>query len=117
MYTEAYQLAEKIYKALDRKSALEITTIDVSELTSLTEVFVIATASNVKQVQALADEVEESLEKEGKGWMLARKEGYDTAKWILLDYSNVIVHILYKEDAEFYRLDKLWHDGTMVEFA
>lgn len=109
---ESVQLAQKIYTALSKKKFNDIEVLDVHELTSLTDLFMIVIADNNRQSKALADEIEYVLEEEQI--YATRKEGYATANWILLDYDNVIVHILCKEDAEFYGLDRLWRDATVI---
>lgn len=108
------ELAKKVYKILDKKKIDNIEALDVHELTALTDIFIIAIANNTRMTKALADEVEYLLDQEGIH--VNRKEGYQTASWILMDYQNVIVHILYKEDAEFYSLDRLWQDGKTIIF-
>jgi ribosome-associated protein len=107
-------LAKRIYDAINSKSPISIDVLDVHQLTTLTDIFIIAVANNIRQTQAIADEIEEVLTEERVP--LLQKEGHTTAKWILLDYGTVIVHILYKEDATFYALDRLWKDAKKVTF-
>ncbi len=107
-------LAKQIYDAINRKKAVNIEVLDVHQLTTLTDIFIIATANNIRQTQAIADEIEEVLTKEQI--ILKQKEGYTTAKWILLDYGNIIVHILHEEDASFYALGRLWKDAKSITF-
>lgn len=114
MNDNSIELAKKIYKIIASKKVENIEVLDVHELTTLTDIFVIAIANNTRQTKALADEIEFILNQEGIG--INRKEGYQTASWILMDYQNVIIHILYKEDAEFYSLDRLWQDGKIIIF-
>ncbi|MDF2593844.1 MAG: iojap-like protein [Clostridia bacterium] len=108
-------LAEKIYDIINSKSASSIQILDVHELTTLTDIFIIAVASNIRQTQAIADEIEKVLTSD-KELILLQKEGGSTAKWILLDYGYVIVHILHQEDAAFYALDRLWKDAKVITF-
>lgn len=108
-------LAKKIYDIINGKSASSIQILDVHELTTLTDVFIIAVASNIRQTQAIADEIEKVLTSD-KELILLQKEGGSTAKWILLDYGYVIVHILHQEDAAFYALDRLWKDAKVITF-
>ncbi|MGL4800554.1 MAG: ribosome silencing factor [Cellulosilyticaceae bacterium] len=112
---ECLRDAEKIYKILDAKKLESIQALDVHELTAIADVFIIAVASNTRATKALADELEFRLEHEDDMFVY-RKEGYDTAGWILLDYGHIIVHILFKDDAEFYGLDRLWHDAKELIF-
>ncbi len=101
-------------KALDDKRGTDIEVLKVADLTSLTEYFVIATASATTQVKAMADEVEFVLKHD---YDLAPHhiEGHDSARWILLDYGFAVVHVFLEEARDFYGLEKLWKDATPVE--
>lgn len=114
MNTSTHELGKEIVKALEKKIAVSIEALDVHELTPLADLFIIAVASNVRQTQAMSDEVEETLSQ--LGYETVHKEGYQSATWILLDYGQVIVHILEEENAQFYGLDRLWKDAPKVEF-
>lgn len=109
------QDANKIFKILDSKKLDHLEVLDVHELTTLADIFVIAVANNTRATKALADELEFRLEHEEQMYVY-RKEGYDTATWILMDYGHIIVHILFKDDAEFYGLERLWHDAKTLIF-
>lgn len=114
MSNEAILLAQKIHHILDNKKLESIEVLDVHEITTLADIFIIVIGANTRQTKALADELEDALLEENI--KVHQKEGYDTANWILMDYDNVIVHVLYKEDAEFYGLDRLWQDGKIILF-
>ena len=114
MHNESILLAQKIYHILDNKKLDDIQVLDVHEITTLADIFIIVTGSNTRQTKALVDELEDALSEENID--VIQKEGYQTANWILMDYGNVIVHVLYKEDAEFYGLDRLWQDGKTILF-
>ena len=102
-----------IYDALDEKKANRISIIDIKEISDVADYFVIASGSNINQVQALADNVEEKLdEAEIKGRKI---EGYKNAEWILMDYNEIVIHIFTEDQREFYGLDKIWEDGKTVE--
>lgn len=107
-------LALKIAKALDEKKAEDIQVLDVLELTSLAEYFVICNGTSSTQVKALSDEVQEQMTK--IGIEPHHIEGERGGNWVLLDYDGVIVHIFYRETREFYKLDKLWNDAEKVDF-
>ncbi len=98
-----------IARHLDNKKAREVTVLKVSGLTILADYFVICSAPSTTQVRALADSLEETMEASGE--QLLKKEGKQGLNWILLDYSDVIVHIFYQETREFYGLEKLWADA------
>ena len=110
---KSQKIAECIYKAIQSKNESEIKVLNVMDITTLADIFVIATAPNSRLVAALADEVEHKLAE--AGYMCTAKEGYNTARWILLDCQGVIVHLFHEEEAEFYKLDKLWSDGKVME--
>lgn len=103
---------DNIVKALDTKKATDIKVLNVSNLTTLTDYFIIATGNSDKQVQALSDFVEETMDKEGK--FLINREGYNTAEWVLLGYDDAIVHIFRGEIREFYALEHIWKDAPEI---
>lgn len=104
-----------IVKALDSKKATDIKVLDVKNLTTLTDYFVIATGNSDKQVQALSDFVEETMEKYEKSFI--NKEGYNTAEWVLIGYDDVIVHIFQKEIRDFYAIEHIWKDAPEVDIT
>ena len=110
---EARELTKLLIEALEDKKAEDIRVIDISKVSVIADYFVIASGNNRNQVQALADNVAETCGRAG----VAEKqiEGYDSANWILMDYSDVIVHIFSKEDRLFYDLDRIWRDGVLIE--
>lgn len=107
------ELVKQIVKALDGKKADKIDVIQISDLTIISDYFVIASANNTTHVKALADEVEFELKNSGRA--TARVEGYQNANWIVLDYSDVVVHVFYEETRNFYNLEKLWSDGKKID--
>ena len=109
------ELSKKIAGYLDTKKAKDIKIIKIDDLTVVTDYIVIATGTSTTQVKALADEVDFMVDKE-LGKQPARVEGYESKTWILLDYETVIVHVFHPQAREYYNLDKLWADGTEIEF-
>ena len=105
-------IAKEIIKALDEKKAEDIKTLDISNVSVMADYFIIASGNNRNQLQAICDNVIEKLHKTGHD--LKQVEGYDTANWILMDYSDVIVHIFDKENRLFYDLERIWSDGKEV---
>ena len=101
-------------EALADKKADDIKVIDISEVSSLADYFVIAGGLNRNQVQAMADNVEETL---GRKLELSPKqiEGYSSANWILMDYRDVVIHIFDQENRRFYDLARIWRDGKEVD--
>ncbi len=112
-FERSNKIAKYIYHAIKSKTEEEIKVLNVTEITTIADIFVIVTAGNTRAVAGLADEVEEKLEEQG--YVQIAKEGYNTARWILLDFNGVMVHIFHKEEAEFYNLDKLWSDGEIMD--
>ena len=108
-------LGKKIAEILDAKKAENVQLLNVVELTTLAECFVIASGNSSTQVATLADEVEEQMTKLGIEPHHV-EGGRGNTNWILLDYDGVIVHIFHREAREFYNLDKLWSDAEKVEF-
>ncbi len=101
------------YAASD-KLATDIVLIDVSERLAITDVFVIATGSNERQVEAIVDAVEEQLR--AVGVKPLRREGRRDGRWVLLDYADVVVHVQHAEERVFYALERLWKDCPLIEF-
>ena len=95
------------------KKAFDIVAIDLREIASFTEFFIIASGTNMRQVQAISDEITEKL-KEQLNSRVIRIEGYQTGEWILLDYGDLIVHIFEQKAREFYDLERLWRDAKKV---
>lgn len=96
------------------KKALNIVGLDLRDIASFTEHFIIATGTNQRQVQAIADEIGERLKKE-LGLRAVRIEGYSTGEWVLLDYGDFVFHIFNETSREFYDLERLWHDARRIE--
>jgi len=103
----------KIVKSLDMKKAEEIKVIGIKDLTILADYFVIANGNSSTHTKTLADEVEYQLSK--CGIEPVRRESDTGNTWIILDYSDIIVHIFYKETRNFYQLERLWADGEQLD--
>lgn len=102
-----------IVNALEDKKAEDIRLIDISEISTIADHFVITNGTNKSQIQALSDNIEEKL---GKAGIHPKNiEGYDAADWILMDYADILVHIFDKESRGFYDLEHLWRDGKPVD--
>ena len=101
-------------KALDSKKAIDLQAIRISDLTIITDFFLLATATSSTHVRALADEVEEMLSRAGVE--PNHIEGKATG-WILLDYGSVVVHVFDRKSREFYQLERLWNDGEIYDLS
>ncbi len=108
-------IAQCIYKAISEKVDTEIKVLNVRDITTLADIFVIVAVPNSRLAVALSDEIEEKLAKEG--YLCTSKEGYRGARWILLDCQGVMVHIFHQEEADFYQLDRLWSDGKVMDLT
>ena len=106
---ESRELAIRLARALDAKKAFNIHILEVEDLTTVTEYFVIATGNSTTHVGALADEAEFQLGREGV--QVLRTEGHDGKRWVLLDYGSVIVHVFTQEAHDYYDLEHLWADA------
>lgn len=104
------ELAMRIAELLREKKGEDILVVNVSHLTSIADYFVIASGRNALSVRALAEEVEDKLIAEGVE--TRRHEGMTEARWIVLDYSSVIVHIFHIEERQYYNIERLWVDGS-----
>lgn len=103
---------EQICKLLYDKKAINIISIAVEHLTVLADYFIICSAKNVTQSKALAKHVEDSMDEQGI--FIKHKEGLREGRWIILDYSEIIVHIFLGDTREMYSLEKLWSDGANI---
>lgn len=101
-----------IRNALEDKKAIDIRCLNVSEISSFTDVIVICSGSNINQLKALADSCEEALHK--NHFVLKQIEGYDKANWILMDAGDIIINIFDKEAREYYDLEHNWIDAERV---
>ena len=113
MTQNAQELALYIAKALDDKKARDIQIIDISTISILADCFVVASGTNPIQVRALCDDVIEAMEL--KGIKCTRMDGYAAGRWIVLDLSDIIVHIFHQEERAFYNLERLWNNGTNTQ--
>lgn len=110
------ELAIIAAKALDEKKGKEISAIEIAEITTLADYFVIATGSSNTQINALCDAVEKAL-KEQAGEAPLHREGHRDGTWVLLDYGCLAVHVFSPEAREFYDLERLWSDATPVDLT
>jgi ribosome-associated protein len=106
-----FQLA---IRCASEKKAVDMVALDLRNIASFTEFFLIATGANQRQVQAIADEISEQLKKQ-MSTRAIRIEGYSTGEWVLLDYGDFIIHIFNGEAREFYDLARLWRDAGKDE--
>ncbi len=111
---ESLELKKLICKELDDRRAVDITVLKVEHLTVVADYFVICTGKSNRQVKALAEYLQETMENHGVNCL--RVDGLTEGKWVVLDYGGVIVHVFNDDTRMFYCLEKLWSDGNNVEF-
>lgn len=109
----AVELAVAAAEAAADKLAEEIIALDVSEQLVITDAFVLASADSDRQVRAVVDAIEEKLR--GLGVKPVRREGLNEARWVLLDFNELVVHVQHADDRQYYALERLWKDCPVIE--
>jgi ribosome-associated protein len=110
---QAKELQQRIHQLLDDAKAQNIVVLDVHSISSIADYMIIATGTSTRHVSAVADNLIDSLKKEGvRAWGI---EGQDTGEWVLVDFGDVIVHIMQAETRDFYQLEKLWSGTDVAE--
>ncbi len=110
---EAVELAHGAARAAHAVKAADVVALDVTAHLPLADVFVIASGSSERQVVAIAERIEEELARVGA--RAARREGVRQGRWALLDFNDIIVHVMHQEDRAFYDLERLWRDCPVVD--
>lgn len=110
---EAKEMAKLAIQALEDKKAEDVKVIDISDISTIADYFIIASGKNHSQIQAMCDNVEETLGRAGVE--MKQTEGYKSANWILMDYGDIIVHIFDTENRLFYDLERIWRDGKEID--
>ena len=108
----ALELVQIAAQAAVDKLALQVIAFDVSIQLAITDVFVLASASNERQVNAIVDEVEDKLREVGAKPI--RREGQREGRWVLLDYGEIVVHVQHEDERQFYALERLWRDCPSI---
>jgi len=111
---DSRRLAAAAARAASSKQAERITVIDVRELITITDYFVICSGSSDRQVKTLSDEIVKALKT--RGVRPVRREGEVAARWVLLDFVDFVVHVFNREERGFYRLENLWRDAPIVHW-
>lgn len=106
------EMTKQVILALEDKKAEDIKIIDISHISVMADYFIIASGNSRNQVQAMIDNVEDTLGRQG---MTPKQvEGYQNANWVLMDYRDIIVHVFDKENRLFYDLERIWKDGKTI---
>ena len=113
-----------IVKAMEDKKAYNIEILDIKDISPIADYFVICSASNLRQTRTIADEVDEKMAEHNVKAVKVDdedlfgnplREGYDTGKWILLDFNGIVVHIFSEDERDYYNLDKIWSDAKTLD--
>lgn len=107
------EMVETITEALLSRKGKDITVLDVSELTTLTDFFVVCHGTSDVQIKALADAVEDDM-REKMGERAWKKEGLQGRSWVILDFVNIVVHVMSKEKRDFYGIERMWNDAKVT---
>lgn len=108
-------IAQKIAAAANDKKAKDILLLNMEGLSPVTDFYVICSAGNSTLVKAIADNIEDKLAEAGVN--PTHKEGYADARWVLLDYGDVVAHVFLEEERDFYNLEQLWADAPSESFV
>ena len=108
------QLARASVDIASNKKASDIVLLDIREVTTIADYFVICSGNNTRQIQTIADTIDEELDKQGA--QLVHREGNADTGWILLDFGDVIIHIFGSKEREYYRLERLWSEAKTVVY-
>lgn len=113
-----------IVKAMEDKKAYNIEILDIKDISPIADYFVICSAPNLRQTRTIADEVDEKMAEHNVKAVKVDdedlfgnplREGYDTGKWILLDFNGIVVHIFSEDERDYYNLDKIWSDAKTLD--
>ena len=115
IFENLLEVVKKAVSALEDKKAEDITVIDIGEISSIADYFIIANGSNANQLTAMQEAVDEAFYK--AGFQAKQIEGNRNSTWILIDYNDVIVHLFSKEDRLFYDLERIWKDGKVLDLS
>lgn len=106
-------LLQAAYKAIDDKHGEDIVVLNMQGISLLADYFIIAHGNSDRQVQAIARELQDVAEK--KGYEIRRIEGFDAARWVLVDLGDVVAHVFHKDERAYYNLERLWGDAPQLD--
>ncbi len=109
---EIKRIAEKAHEIMEDKKARNIEIIEITHISTLADYFIICSGTSTIHNRTIADELDDKMDE--AGFNLLHKEGYESARWILLDFGEVVIHIFHEEDRSFYNLERLWADGRFM---
>ena len=106
-------LVDLVIEGIKKIKGQDIVVLDVSKLTTLTDFFVICSGNSDTQIKAIADSLEDEV-RENSGEKAWKKEGLQARSWIILDFINIVVHVMSKEKREFYNIERMWNDAEVT---
>lgn len=109
------QLLQIAVAAAEDKKAVRVVALNLKEVSLVADYFVICSGNSDTQVQAIATEIRKQAEKNGT--RVRGIEGMETARWVLIDLGDVIVHVFHRDERDYYSIERLWSDAKVVEFA
>lgn len=114
MLDQINELANEVSKVLDSKKAVDISLININNISTIADYFIVCSGTSMTHIKALSDEIYDKL-LENYNIRPYRVEGYEGGRWILMDYGDILVHIFHKEDRDFYDLERLWADAKNIK--
>ena len=108
------ELAKAAVEIASDKKASDVLLLDIRDVSVIADYFVICSGNNSRQLQAIADAIDEELGKQGA--ILLHKEGASNAGWVLLDFGDIVIHIFGPQEREYYRLERLWSEAKTVVY-
>ncbi|MGE5629576.1 MAG: ribosome silencing factor [Caulobacteraceae bacterium] len=112
MFSISTEMANKAVELLKDKKARDIKLLDIHEVSTIADYFLIATGTSTIQVQAMSDELEEKMSL--AGYEMHHKEGFRNGRWILIDFGNIVVHLFHDEERKFYNIERIWVDAKTI---
>lgn len=109
------EVAALAAKALDDRKGVDVTLLEITDVTTIADYFLICTGTSSTHVKSLCDAVEEAMDKAGEPAL--RREGHRSGTWVLLDYGCLVVHVFTEETRQFYDLERLWSDAKRVDLG
>ncbi|HEY4390592.1 MAG TPA: ribosome silencing factor [Paenibacillus sp.] len=113
MAVSPMELMNAAYEAADDKKAMNIVVLDLNEISLIADYFIICHGNSDTQVQAIATEVRKRAQELGAN--IRGIEGMDSARWVLMDLGDVVVHVFHRDEREYYNIERLWSDAKVVE--
>ena len=110
---DTIDFAKRIGNIMLSKKGYDINLLDLRDISTIADFFILCSAGSDTQVKAIADEVDKKMREQGIKCSV--KEGFESLNWVLMDYFDVVVHIFKRESREFYNLEKLWGDAEFIE--